>query len=316
MYNAAQHLFRWVYIQTGQKMSLINLENLTYCYPGQSYPALHQVSFVIHRGESIGLLGHNGAGKTTLMSIICGLQQPSSGYIKKKLGLKLGLVPQNLAFYARLSVAENLQLFASLYGLKGLTRKKQLEKVIEQVNLTHKLGCAAAQLSGGEQRRLNFALGVLQPADLYLLDEATVGVDAGSRNTLLTVVEQLIQEGAAVIYTSHYLEEMERIARRILLLDSGKICLDLPQHELRKGSHQLLLEWPDAVPQTMITVLNQYPNALVTPRSVSFAPASSSDLLHLLARLPVDQHPTSINFGNPKLEQIYLATLSRHPEQE
>lgn len=310
MYNAANHLFRQAYIQIGQKMSLINLENLTYCYPGQSHPALHQVSFSVHSGESIGLLGHNGAGKTTLMSIICGLQQPGSGYLKKQARLKLGLVPQSLAFYARLSVAENLQLFASLYQLKGAARKARLDNIIEQVNLTHKLDCPAAQLSGGEQRRLNFALGILQPADLYLLDEATVGVDAASRSTMLTVVEQLIREGAAIIYTSHYLEEMERIASRILLLDSGKICLDLPQDELRKGSHQLLLEWPDAVPQTMITMLNQYPNTIALPRSVSFSPASSRDILQLLTALPTDQHPSHISFGNPKLEQIYLATLS------
>ena len=166
------------------------------------------------------------------MSIICGLQQPSSGQIVIESGVKLGLVPQSLAFYSRLTVFENLDLFASLYRLKGSLRKTRLNNIIEQVNLSHKLNHPATQLSGGEQRRLNFALGVLQPAELYLLDEATVGVDSSSRDTMLSVVEQLVNDGAAVIYTSHYLEEIERIAKRILLLEDGKLTLDLLQDKI------------------------------------------------------------------------------------
>jgi len=213
-------------------MPLIEIEKLTYYYSHQKKPALDGISLKINQGESVGLLGRNGAGKTTLMSIICGLQQPSSGKMIKKNGLKLGLVPQSLAFYARLSVLENLELFASLYRLKGSSRKARLNKVIEQVSLQPKLKHSAAQLSGGEQRRLNFALGILQPADIYLLDEATVGVDSLSRNTMLSVVEALVREGAAVIYTSHYLEEVERIAKRVLLLEEGRLALDLHQDKL------------------------------------------------------------------------------------
>jgi len=213
-------------------MPLIAINNLTYRYSSQQRPALDSISLKISKGESVGLLGRNGAGKTTLMSIICGLQQPSSGEIIKKQGLKIGLVPQSLAFYARLSVLENLELFASLYRLKGNSRQAKLNTIIEQVNLQSKLKHSAAQLSGGEQRRLNFALGILQPADLYLLDEATVGVDSLSRNTMLGVVEELVTSGAAVIYTSHYLEEVERIAKRVLLLEDGKLALDLHQDKL------------------------------------------------------------------------------------
>lgn len=213
-------------------MPLIAINNLTYHYSSQQKPALESINLKINRGESVGLLGRNGAGKTTLMSIVCGLQQPSSGEIIKKQGLKIGLVPQSLAFYARLSVLENLELFASLYRLKGNLRQVRLNTIIEHVNLQSKLKKLAAQLSGGEQRRLNFALGILQPADLYLLDEATVGVDSLSRNTMLGAVEELVTSGAAVIYTSHYLEEVERIAKRILLLEDGKLALDLHQDKL------------------------------------------------------------------------------------
>ena len=213
-------------------MPLIAINNITYRYSSKQRLALDSINLKISKGESVGLLGRNGAGKTTLMSIICGLQQPSSGEIIKKQGLKIGLVPQSLAFYARLSVLENLELFASLYRLKGNSRQARLNIIIEQVNLQSKLKHPAAQLSGGEQRRLNFALGILQPADLYLLDEATVGVDSLSRNTMLGVVEGLVASGAAVIYTSHYLEEVERIAKRVLLLEDGKLALDLQQDKL------------------------------------------------------------------------------------
>lgn len=289
-------------------MALIELENLTYTYPGQIQPALNQVSFCINSGECLGLLGHNGAGKTTLLSIISGLQSPTSGRLKKKPGLQLGLVPQSLAFYARLTVAENLQLFADLYRLKDRERKERLEQVIGQTHLKPKLACPAAQLSGGEQRRLNFALGILQPADLYLLDEATVGVDASSRNTMLTAVETLTAGGAGVIYTSHYLDEIERLASRILLLEAGGIKLNLLQSELRHDSSQLQLDWPDGVPTALPELLaRRSGNATLLARSMTLAPATTRDLLELLAALPQDCQPTGIHFGNPRLEQIYLA---------
>src|SRR5699024_11161646 len=104
----------------------------------------------------------------------------------------------------------------------------------------------AAQLSGGQQRRLNFAIGLLQPAALYLFDEATVGVDAHSRQLLLDAVQSLTAEGCAVIYTSHYLEEIERLAHRIVLLAEGQLRLDLDTHQLLGDDHGLLLEWPTA----------------------------------------------------------------------
>src|SRR5690606_1090675 len=146
------------------------------------------------------------------------------------------------------SVQENLQLFADLHRLRGARRTERLAWAIERCALDQHLQRRADSLSGGEQRRLNFAIGVLQPAGLYLFDEATVGVDARSRQLLLEAVQALAAAGHAVIYTSHYLDEVERVAQRVLLLDRGQVRLDLNLGELLGEGHGLLLKWPGQPP--------------------------------------------------------------------
>lgn len=289
-------------------MPLLELDSITYRYPGETREALKAVSFRVARGECVGLLGHNGAGKTTLLSIISGLQSGFSGRLRSAPGLSIGLVPQTLAFYDRLSVRENLALFADLYGLRGSERTERLAATLERVGLTHRHDSRAARLSGGEKRRLNLALGVLRPADLYLLDEATVGMDTAARQAVLDLVEQLVAEGAAVIYTSHYLDEIERVAGRIVLLDAGRLALDLSGRELLGDDCQLLLEWPDAVPvgvRELLPVHGQVP--VVQARSILLAPVTLEDLRQVLDDIPLPLQPTGIRFGRPGLDQIYLA---------
>lgn len=289
-------------------MPLLELDSISYRYPGESRGALEAVSFSVARGECVGLLGHNGAGKTTLLSVISGLQSGFSGRLRASPALRIGLVPQTLAFYDRLSVRENLTLFADLYGLQGRERTERLGATLEQTGLTHKHDCRAARLSGGEKRRLNLALGILRPADLYLLDEATVGMDTAARQAVLDLVEQLAAGGAAVIYTSHYLDEIERVADRIVLLDAGHVALDLSARELRGGDCQLLLEWPDAVPAAIRGLLPDHAQEpVVQARSMLLSPVTLEDLRQLLDDIPVPLQPTGVRFGRPGLEQIYLA---------
>src|SRR3989338_767762 len=160
---------------------MLELRNVVHNYPGTSRAALQGIDLQLQVGECLGLLGSNGAGKTTLLSLLSGVLALQQGELRWEGQPRLGLVPQQLAFYAGLKVGENLELFADLYRLRGAERRQRLQQCIDICALEDKLTRRSEQLSGGEQRRLNFAIGLLQPAGLYLFDEATLGVHAPGR---------------------------------------------------------------------------------------------------------------------------------------
>ncbi|WP_313242428.1 ABC transporter ATP-binding protein [Stutzerimonas nitrititolerans] len=287
---------------------MLELHDLGFRYPDAERAALDGIDLRIAAGECVGLLGSNGAGKTTLLSLIAGLRQPQQGEIRWHGEPGIGLVPQQPAFYAELSVQENLQLFADLYRLRGPERNAGLQRCIHATRLERLLGQRASRLSGGQQRRLNFAIGLLQPAGLYLFDEATVGVDAHSRELLLDAVQVLTREGCAVIYTSHYLDEIERLAQRIVLLAEGQVRLDLDKRQLLGDDHGLLLEWPAAPPSGFDALLAQLQlQCLPTTRGCRIERIDSAQLARLcqfIADQP--QPPNLLRFGRPSLEQLYL----------
>mgnify|MGYP002735204329 CR=1 FL=1 len=284
---------------------MLELQQLGYRYPGSPAPALQDISLHIQAGECIGLLGSNGAGKTTLLSLIAGLILPQQGSLRWHADNAIGLVPQSLAFHSRLRVSENLQLFADLYRLRGTKRQHQLEQVIDATQLEPLLKRTAAQLSGGQQRRLNFALGLLQPAQLYLLDEATVGVDSGNRQRMLQAVRELAGNGSAVLYTSHYLPEIEQLASRVLLLSEGHLLLDRQLEE--QPAQQFSVRWSNAIPQAVLQrcrdrhwPFSQQGNRLELELN---DPQQLPELLHLLASQPA---PVQLDYGPASLEQLYL----------
>lgn len=287
---------------------MLELRHLGYRYPGAERAALHDVNLTLRAGECLGLLGSNGAGKTTLLSLLSQVLPVQEGQLLWDGPRSLALVPQQLAFYARLTVQENLNLFADLYRLKGAERRERLQRCITCTALADKLGRRAERLSGGEQRRLNFAIGVLQPAQLYLFDEATVGVDAQSRQLLLAAVEQLTASGAAVIYTSHYLEEVERVAQRILLLHEGQVRLDLDTRDLLGAEHGLLLEWPEQAPAGLADLLVHLElNAEVLPKGLRIAALDGEQLAAISQFISTQTPlPTLMRYGRPSLEQLYL----------
>ena len=287
---------------------MLELSQVSHQYPGSTRAALQGIDLQLQAGECLGLLGSNGAGKTTLLSLLSGVLPLQQGEIRKDSHLRLGLVPQQMAFYARLKVGENLELFADLYRLRGAERRQRLQQCIETCALADKLTRRSERLSGGEQRRLNFAIGLLQPADLYLFDEATVGVDAASRQQLLAAVEQLTAEGKAVIYTSHYLEEVERVAQRILLLHEGQVRLDLDKRQLLGDDHGLLLEWPDAPPAGLGELLARLQlSAETLPKGLRIAALNGQQLLAITEFVAAqDGLPNLLRFGRPSLEQLYL----------
>ncbi len=287
---------------------MLELRNLGFRYPGSERAALHGINLQLQAGECLGLLGSNGAGKTTLLSLLSGVLPLQQGELRWSATPRLGLVPQQLAFYAGLKVRENLELFADLYRLRGDERRQRLEQCIATCALQDKLSRRAEGLSGGEQRRLNFAIGLLQPADLYLFDEATVGVDAANRQALLGAIEQLSAAGKTVIYTSHYLEEVERVAQRILLLHEGQVRLDLDKRQLLGDDHGLLLEWPDAAPAGLQELLSSLQLTVETLHNGLRIPQLDGQQLLQISQFIAAQKelPSLLRFGRPSLEQLYL----------
>jgi ABC-2 type transport system ATP-binding protein len=195
--------------------------------------AVNAVSFSIAQGETVGLLGPNGAGKTTAIAMISGISRPDGGEVTlsgvslardaNALKRRVGLVPQDLALYEELSAWANLQLFGGLYGLSAAELQPRAKAALALVGLADRSTDRVNTFSGGMKRRLNIAGALLHEPDLILLDEPTVGVDPQSRNAIFDNLEELKRRGKTLLYTTHYMEEAERLCDRVLILDHGRI---------------------------------------------------------------------------------------------
>ena len=198
-----------------------------------SLTAVNGVSFEVRRGECLGLLGPNGAGKTTLLSVLAGLLRPDAGRVLIRgreltgdtdpLKRTLGLAPQDLALYDELSARVNLLFFGSLYGLAGAGLAKAMAEALAIVELADRAGDKVKTFSGGMKRRLNLAAALLHDPELLLLDEPTVGVDPQSRNAIFENINALRRRGKTVLYTTHYMEEVERLCQRVVIMDHGQV---------------------------------------------------------------------------------------------
>ena len=224
--------------------------------------AVNGVNLAIRKGEILGLLGPNGAGKTTFISMITGLLEPTSGTVTvdgldlgadtNAVKAKLGLVPQELALYPTLSARDNLSFFGSIYGLGGKDLRERVDAVLGLVELAERANEAIETFSGGMKRRVNIAAGLLHQPAVLILDEPTVGVDPQSRNAIFEGVEALNRDGMTLIYTTHYMEEAQRLCHRVAIIDEGKIiALDTPAALIRSlggGILVLGLEDPESGP--------------------------------------------------------------------
>ena len=221
--------------------------------------AVDGVSLEAGAGETIGLLGPNGAGKTTTVSIIAGLLRPDSGEVliggrplrgdTDPLKRNIGLVPQDIGLYPEISARENLHLFGALYGMDFSERCRTIDAALDLVGLAERAKDRVKGFSGGMMRRLNLAAAMLHDPQLLLLDEPTVGVDPQSRNAIFDNLETLKKRGKTLLYTTHYMEEAERLCDRMVIVDHGKVIADDTMqglHRLLPGANILTIEFEDS----------------------------------------------------------------------
>ena len=211
----------------------------------KAHTALDHMDMTIEDGEVLGLLGPNGAGKTTAIRILTGLTSADSGEARlfgqemrgQALDIKrrIDMVPQELALYETLSAQDNLNYFGRLYGVTGAELKNRTDEVLGVLGLTDVAKKSPKKYSGGMKRRLNIGCAVMHKPELLILDEPTVGIDPQSRNHILDFVEQMNRQGTTVLYTSHYMEEVERVCSRVLIMDLGRVIADGDVEELTRS---------------------------------------------------------------------------------
>lgn len=205
--------------------------------------AVEGISFEVKAGECFGLLGPNGAGKSTTIHCVVGALRPDSGEVRidgetdptrPVVRRKIGVTPQSIAVYDDFSAVENLEFFGKLYGMGGQMLKERIEMALEFSGLTSRRKDRVSTYSGGMQRRLNLVCGILHDPPVILLDEPTVGIDPQSRNLIFENIEALKRLGRTIVYTTHYMEEAQRLCDRVAIIDQGKIlALDTVENLLR-----------------------------------------------------------------------------------
>ena len=305
-------------------MGALSLRDLTFRYPGANDAALQGLTLDIPRGGVFGLLGPNGAGKTTLISLIAGQLRGASGDMlldgaplaeaRRRAPRSLGLVPQEHAFYPMLTCRENLRFFGGVQGLGAVRLAERVAAASAFARLEPVLERRAGELSGGLKRRLNFAIGLLTEPQVLLLDEPTVGVDAQSRAFLLERIRALAAPDRIVVYTSHYMEEVQAICDRVAIIDHGRVLLAGPlaevlQHSARALALRLSAPLPAALAAQWRARFDLREDGTLRYELRLGAPA---DLVQALqAAQAAGCEPLSIAYGERDLEQLFMRLTDR-----
>lgn len=303
---------------------VIQIETVSFRYPGAARDAIRRLSLQIPPGSLFGLLGPNGSGKTTLISLLTGLLPLQQGQIRidgqalpahaAAIHKLSALVPQEYAFYPQLTVLENLRFFASILGLRAADWRERLSAALTAAGLASFVSVRAGHLSGGLKRRLNLAIGLLNRPRLLLLDEPTVGIDPQSRHFILDTIREINARGTTVIYTSHYMEEVESLCDEIGVLDDG--CLlaqgSLEQMLNRDADHGLRLTLGAPPSATQLAALRSVPALQIADRELHLPNCNATSLQHLLALLAANGLRVSrINYGYGNLEELFLHLTGR-----
>lgn len=303
---------------------MLSIRDLSYRYPGADQAALDSVSLQLTRARITGLLGPNGAGKTTLIAHLAGLLPVEHGEIlldgetlaaaRARNPLRITLAPQEYAFYPMLSVAENLACFASVCRLGGPRKRERIAACLAFTQLEAFADRRASELSGGLKRRLNLAIALLPEPELLLLDEPTVGVDPQSRAFLLDSVRTLAAAGTTVLYTSHYIEEIEAIADDIAIVDHGRVLRSAPLQALLRDEARSLQVRVAATQGAAAMALLQGFGKVSTEADglIQCQPAEGRTPAVILNALEAAGiMPLSLRYGSQGLEQLFMQLTQR-----
>lgn len=290
------------------------------------FVALKGVSFSVMRGELFGLLGPNGAGKSTLLNILAGLHDAESGSVvldgkpfrsnDRSAKYRIGIAPQDLAIYPELTASENLQFFGRMYGIRGTLLNERVARLLAAVGLSDRAHSRTETFSGGMKRRLNLAVAVIHEPELLLLDEPTTGVDPQSRNHIFATIRQLNANGMTIIYTSHYMEEVQQLCNRIAILESGEmLACDTLQNLLSTLEAQAKLILPQSAERLLelIRQLDGVTSCEPTEVGLRFSAENIALALPAVMRLCMNQEnePMAIDINQPTLERVFLHLTGR-----
>jgi ABC-2 type transport system ATP-binding protein len=306
---------------------MIQIQQLNKFY--DDVPALRGIDLTIRDGSITGLLGPNGAGKTTLVSILTGIIRKDSGRISIN-GMDLdrdldeiksisGIVPQSLAFYPLLTAKENLEYFGVLYGLSGSRLRERIDFSIEVASLQPFLKKRTGAFSGGMQRRLNLAIGLLNDPKVLYLDEPTVGVDAQSRSYMLEMIRKInLEHHTTILYASHYMNEIEQVTDDVVIIDNGSIVLNDSTRAILSSGSTMIIQ-VDALPDSLKESLRDVPGIRTTLDSVLIDRDGMfySSFMRVLTLLR-DSGRIILNmtYNSSKLEEIYLQVTNRQLRDE
>lgn len=283
--------------------------------------ALDGVTFQVAEGEIFGLLGPNGAGKTTLLSILSGLLEASAGEARlsgrpllsadRDLRREIGIVPQELALYGELSARENLRFFGQLYGLKGSLLRQRIDRVLAAVGLEDRADKRVDTFSGGMKRRLNLGAALVHEPRLLLLDEPTTGVDPQSRNHIFEEIRRVNRSGVTVVYTSHYMEEVQALCTRIGIIDHGRlIACDSVAGLLQQMEGLIRIRVPQ-ITAGLRERIKQLPSVRLTEQNGQRLEMECRDVKRTLLQIvsllnELQLELTSLETEEPNLERVFL----------
>src|SRR6056297_1005068 len=290
--------------------------------------AVDNISFKVEKGEILGLLGPNGAGKSTTISIISTLLKADEGKIlykgvdieknPKQIQSELGFVPQEIALYPSLSGYDNLKFWGRIYGLKGDKLKEKIKEVSQIIGIDKRLKDRVEEYSGGMKRRLNIGSALLHNPEIIILDEPTVGIDPQSRNHILDSVKEINKKGSTIIYTSHYMEEVEYLCDKICIMDEGRIISQGTKDELLQSisaEEEIILE-VDNLNEEMMNSINEifYVDkiAYVKKEITVEKKGNKADYSEILEAVSKNQgHLMSMDIKKPDLEFVFLSLTGR-----
>lgn len=300
---------------------IVKLNNVIKRYQNE-HLALDHLNFEVNKGEVVGLLGPNGAGKTTAIKSIVGLLDIDEGSIEvfntqqngrnKAIRKRIGLVTQEVTIYEDISAYENLLFFGKLYGLRGDFLKQRIEAVSKLIGLENRLKESPKRYSGGMKRRLNIGCALLHEPELIIMDEPTVGIDPQSRNYILEFVKQLAkQSNTAIIYTSHYIEEVEAIADRIYIIDQGHIIakgtLDQLIAKIKGDNHTKIdVARADEAALSKIKAIADVKEATLKESAYHVVTLPGVNVLNKLLDILAPYNILNVENKQPNLEDVFL----------